>query len=60
MQRLLVGKGGRKKIRGAELVKEEDRDSPDDVDEDQSARKQKSDPSVYKPRVYKWRVERKR
>ncbi|KAF8560170.1 small-subunit processome [Imleria badia] len=58
MQRLLVGKGGRKKVRGAELVEEEDRDSADD--EDNTPRKQKSDPSVYKPRVYKWRVERKR
>jgi len=58
MQRLLVGKGGRKKIRGAELVEEDGNDSPDD--EDDSPRKPKSDPSVYKPRVYKWRVERKR
>lgn len=58
MQRLLVGKGGRKKVRGAELVEEDDRDSPED--EDSSPHKQKSDPSVYKPRVYKWRVERKR
>ena len=56
MQRLLVGKGGRKKVRGAELV-EEDGDSSEDED---SPHKQKSDPSVYKPRVYKWRVERKR
>ncbi|KAF8140458.1 u3 small nucleolar RNA-associated protein 11 [Boletus edulis] len=58
MQRLLVGKGGKKKVRGAELVKEDDRDSPEE--EDYSPQKQKSDPSVYKPRVYKWRVERKR
>jgi len=58
MQRLLVGKGGRKKVRGAELVEEEDRDTPED--EDDSSPKQKSDPSVYRPRVYKWRVERKR
>lgn len=53
-----MGKGGRKKVRGAELVKEEDKDSSED--EDHSPSKQKSDPSVYKPRVYKWRVERKR
>jgi U3 small nucleolar RNA-associated protein 11 len=58
MQRLLVGKGGRKKVRGAELVEEDGGDSPED--EDSSPPKQKSDPSVYKPRVYKWRVERKR
>lgn len=58
MQRLLVGKGGRQKVRGAELVEEENRDSPDDADD--SPHKQKSNPSVYKPRVYKWRVERKR
>ncbi|KAG8219633.1 u3 small nucleolar RNA-associated protein 11 [Butyriboletus roseoflavus] len=54
MQRLLVGKGGRKKVRGAEFVEDEDKDTED------GDRKQKSDPSVYKPRVYKWRVERKR
>lgn len=57
MQRLLAGKGGRKKVRGAELV-EEDKDDFEDEDDDQH--KQKSVPSVYKPRVYKWRVERKR
>lgn len=60
MQRLLVGKGGRKKVRGAELVEEEDRDSAEDEAEDDSPRNKKSDPSVYKPRVYKWRIERKR
>lgn len=58
MQRLLVSKGGRKKVQGAELVEEEDKNSSED--EDYSPHKQKSDPSVYKPRVYKWRVERKR
>lgn len=58
MQRLLVGKGGRKKVRGAELIQEESRGDSDD--DDDSSHKLKSDPSVYKPRVYKWRVERKR
>ncbi|KAF9229055.1 small-subunit processome [Gyrodon lividus] len=58
MQRLLVGKGGRKKVQGAEEVRAEDEAGDDD--EDKRASKQKSDPKAYKPRVYKWRIERKR
>ncbi|KAG9314182.1 small-subunit processome [Chiua virens] len=58
MQRLLVGKGGRKKVRGAELVDEENDEGSED--EDDGPRKLNSNPSMYKPRVYKWRVERKR
>jgi len=59
MQRLLVGKGGRKKVRGAEPVEQEDGESPEG-EGDASHNKRKSEPSVYKPRIYKWRVERKR
>ncbi|KAG5644601.1 hypothetical protein DXG03_008079 [Asterophora parasitica] len=65
MQRLMMGKGGRKKIKGAEKV-EGDSDSEEDEDEI-DARKGKQQRSArpandetYKPRVYKWRLERKR
>ncbi|KIK94110.1 hypothetical protein PAXRUDRAFT_33705 [Paxillus rubicundulus Ve08.2h10] len=54
MQRLLVGKGGRKKVQGAEEVHAEGGDS------DEGEEKRSSNPMTYKPRVYKWRVERKR
>ena len=46
MQKLLMGKGGSRKLRGVEEVK-------DDEDEDNKKK-------TYKPRVYKWRPERKR
>ncbi|KAJ7596668.1 u3 small nucleolar RNA-associated protein 11 [Mycena floridula] len=65
MQRLLMGKGGRKKIVGAEKV--EGGAEPEEDDDEIDARKgkrralvQKMDMSTYKPRVYKWRLERKR
>ena len=55
MQRLLMGKGGSRKLSGVEKVEgdgdEEDEDSP---------RHKKADEKTWKPRVYKWRVERKR
>ncbi|RDB28757.1 putative U3 small nucleolar RNA-associated protein 11 [Hypsizygus marmoreus] len=65
MQRLMMGKGGRKKLKGAEKVQG---DSDEEEDEDEiDARKgkrrslvQKVDEKTYKPRVYKWRLERKR
>ncbi|CCL98117.1 uncharacterized protein FIBRA_00111 [Fibroporia radiculosa] len=59
MQRLLMGKGGAKKLRGAEKVEGDD---GDDDDEDESGRdtRKKVDEKVWKPRVYKWRVERKK
>ncbi|KAG6866054.1 hypothetical protein C0991_009151 [Blastosporella zonata] len=64
MQRLMMGKGGRKKIAAAEKV-EDDSDSEEDEDEvDARKGKQKKAPKTndetYKPRVYKWRLERKR
>ncbi|KAG5719665.1 putative U3 small nucleolar RNA-associated protein 11 [Termitomyces sp. T112] len=64
MQRSMMGKGGRKKIQGAEKV-EGDSDSEEDQDEI-DARKgkprkaSKTNDETYKPRVYKWRLERKR
>lgn len=68
MQRFLMGKGASRKIRGATLVEgEEDRkDEKEDEDEVDArrGRKRKADvgmePKVYRPRVYKWKAERKR
>ncbi|KIJ65030.1 hypothetical protein HYDPIDRAFT_27762 [Hydnomerulius pinastri MD-312] len=59
MQRQLVGKGGRKKVQGVEQIgAEEDEDSDEDMDKRRSRRR--PDQKTYKPRVYKWRIERKR
>ena len=66
MQRKLMGKGARKKIKGIEIVGAQA--DEDEVDEDElDARKGKErhftrriDEATYKPRVYKWRLERKR
>jgi len=66
MQRQLMGKGARKKIQSIEKVG--DQDDEDEMDEDElDARKGKQrhltrrvDETTYKPRVYKWRLERKR
>lgn len=61
MQRLLAGKGGRRKLRGVEEVGAED-NSEEDVTDDGQASKERSKPDekTYKPRVYKWQIERKR
>ena len=56
MQRLLMGKGASRKISGVERV---DGDDEDEEDED-TPRSKKVDEKTWKPRVYKWRVERKR
>jgi len=66
MQRKLMGKGARKKIQSIEKVGAQD--DEDEMDEDElDARKGKQrhlsrrvDETTYKPRVYKWRLERKR
>lgn len=66
MQRKLMGKGARKKIQSMEKVRAQD--DEDEVDEDElDAWKGKRrhltrrvDEATYKPRVYKWRLERKR
>lgn len=65
MQRLMMGKGARKKIRGAEKVEGDDSEEEDeDALDARGGRVKRSvkkvDESTYKPRVYKWRLERKR
>lgn len=60
MQRLLMGKGGRKKIRGVELVKDEGDDDEEEDGEDGGSRPARKGERTYKPRVYKWKAERKR
>ena len=56
MQRLLMGKGASRKLSGVEKV-----DDEDDGDDDEDApRPKKVDEKTWRPRVYKWRVERKR
>jgi len=66
MQRLMMGKGARKKLRGAEKVEgpsDEEKEDEDEVDARKGKRRslvQKVDEKTYKPRVYKWRLERKR
>lgn len=58
MQRQLVGKGGRRKIRGVEEIGGNDEGDDEDCDQRTSVRQ--STPKTYKPRIYKWRIERKR
>ncbi|KIK07518.1 hypothetical protein K443DRAFT_87077 [Laccaria amethystina LaAM-08-1] len=66
LQRLMMGKGGRKKIQGVEKVEggnDEDEEDQDEIDARKGRRpksSQKVDEKNYKPRVYKWRLERKR
>jgi U3 small nucleolar RNA-associated protein 11 len=67
MQRQLMGKGGRKKILGVEKVEGNDDDDDENEDEIDARRGRRRKPSshqvdeaTYKPRVYKWRLERKR
>ena len=57
MQRALMGKGASRKLKGVEKV-EDDNDDEDESDDDR--RPKKVDEKTWKPRVYKWRVERKR
>lgn len=58
MQKALMGKGGSRKIRGVEKVADDGDDDERDSDDDRPRRK--VDDKVWKPRVYKWRLERKR
>jgi U3 small nucleolar RNA-associated protein 11 len=60
MQRLLMGKGGRQKIRGVEKVEGDDEDEDRSDDDVPSHSHAKSDEQAYRPRVYKWRMERKK
>lgn len=69
MQRALMGKGASKKIRAAELIRPEGQED-DELNEDEQdalfGKRRKEPPkrapemAEYKPRVYKFRTERKR
>jgi U3 small nucleolar RNA-associated protein 11 len=66
MQRLLMGKGGSRKLKGVERVggKEDGSEDEDGVDARRGrsvrAKGEVVDERLYRPRVYKWRAERKR
>lgn len=66
MQRTLMGKGGSLKLRGVEKVGGDDDDDELNEDELDSMKIRKSDAmaakkeKAYKPRVYRWRLERKK
>lgn len=71
MQRALMGKGGRRKISGVTLVENKPNAASDDDDARDESRLRKKvrkqaqtkiqvDEKTWKPRVYKWRFERKR
>jgi len=55
MQRMLMGKGRSKKVKGVEKVEESDEEGVD-----AGRRGGKEGEKVYRPRVYRWRGERKR
>ncbi|KAF7347642.1 hypothetical protein MVEN_01521200 [Mycena venus] len=66
MQRQMMGKGARKKISGVEAVEGADDDDEEDEDAIDARRGKRRAPArkvvdakTYKPRVYKWRLERK-
>ena len=66
MQRLMMGKGAARKIRGVEKVEDEESEDEDDEDalDARKGKKRKVDVGMeekpYRPRVYKWRAERKK
>jgi len=63
LQRAMMGKGARKKIQAAEKIGGGDSDDEDALDARGGRTKQtlsRVDEETYKPRVYKWKVERKR
>lgn len=59
MQKYIMGKGAARKLRGVEKV-EDDGDKDDEDDDMAERRPKKVDEKTWKPRVYKWRVERKK
>ncbi|KAJ7631183.1 u3 small nucleolar RNA-associated protein 11 [Roridomyces roridus] len=64
MQRHMMGKGATKKVSGVEAIEGEDDNSEDDEDaldarQGKPRRRGKAEEKTYKPRVYKWRLERK-
>jgi U3 small nucleolar RNA-associated protein 11 len=64
MQRLLMSKGGSKKLKGVERVDGTEEGSEDedakDAGKGRQTKRKSVDDKAYKPRVYKWRAERKR
>ncbi|KXN88740.1 putative U3 small nucleolar RNA-associated protein 11 [Leucoagaricus sp. SymC.cos] len=65
MQRLLMGKGARAKIAGVEKVNgdSESEEDEDEIDARKGRRRnsvKKVDEELYRPQVYKWKMERKR
>ena len=65
MQKMMMGKGARKKIRGVELLEGDNGEEEDEDEQDANwgkKTKKAADPDEanYKPRVYKWRRERKK
>ena len=56
MQRLMMGKGGCKKVKGVEKVEGSD----DEDDDGGQLRRRGVEEKLYRPRVYRWRAERKR
>lgn len=65
MQRLLMGKGTKTKIAGVEKAngESESEEDEDEIDAQKGRRSnlvKKVDEELYKPRVYKWKMERKR
>lgn len=62
MQRLLMGKGARSKISGVEKVEGDESEEDEDELDARKGKPKKSKPideSLYKPRVYKWKLQRK-
>lgn len=58
MQKHIMGKGSTRKLSGVEKVED---DGDDDEGDDMAERRPKKvDEKTWKPRVYKWRVERKK
>ena len=65
MQRLMMGKGARRRIKGVEKVEgdEDDEEDEDEIDARRGKRRslpRQIDEEAYRPRVYKWRLERKK
>ncbi|RXW22578.1 hypothetical protein EST38_g3295 [Candolleomyces aberdarensis] len=65
MQRLMMGKGARQKISATQKEEgdDESEEDEDEVDARKGRRKDRprtADEATYKPRVYKWKLERKR
>ena len=58
MQKLLMGKGASRKLKGVERV--DDEGGNDEEDDDDRRPAKKVDEKTWKPRVYKWKLERKR